>query len=46
VIRGYLKRITYGGDGWAETLRLPAYSEAEVIVDLARAFGQSPVVHA
>jgi uncharacterized protein (DUF433 family) len=45
VIRGYLKRITYGGDGWAETLRLPAYSDAEVIVDPARAFGQPLVVH-
>ena len=45
VIRGYLKRITYGGDGWAETLSLPAYSDADVIVDPARAFGQPIVVH-
>lgn len=26
VIRSYLKRITYGEDGWAEQLRLPGYS--------------------
>lgn len=45
VIRGYLQRITYGGDGWAAALRLPAYAEADVIVDPARAFGQPLVVH-
>jgi uncharacterized protein (DUF433 family) len=45
VIRAYLKRITYGEDGWAEQLRLPAYRAAEVIVDPRSAFGQPLVVH-
>ena len=38
IIRGYLKRITYGDDGWAEQLRLPAYATAEVLVDPRQAF--------
>lgn len=45
VIRDYLKRITYGDDGWAERLRLPAYAHAEVTVDPRQAFGQPLVVH-
>lgn len=45
VIRRYLKRITYGDDGWAEQLRLPAYATAEVLVDPRQAFGQPLVVH-
>jgi uncharacterized protein (DUF433 family) len=45
VIRAYLKRITYGTDGWAEQLRLPAYQAAEVVVDPRSAFGQPVVVH-
>ncbi len=45
IIRGYLKRITYGDDGWAERLRLPAYARAEVTVDPRQAFGQPLVVH-
>lgn len=45
VIRGYLKRITYGDDGWAARLRLPAYTRAEVTVDPTEAFGQPVVVH-
>jgi uncharacterized protein (DUF433 family) len=45
VIRDYLKRITYGDDGWAERLRLPAYAKAEVTVDPRQAFGQPLVVH-
>jgi uncharacterized protein (DUF433 family) len=45
IIRGYLKRITYGDDGWAERLRLPAYAAAEVTVDPRQAFGQPLVVH-
>ncbi|MDQ3630735.1 MAG: DUF433 domain-containing protein [Actinomycetota bacterium] len=44
VIHGYLSRITYGTDGWAEQLRLPAYATAEVIVDPQQAFGQPIVV--
>jgi uncharacterized protein (DUF433 family) len=45
VIRGYLKRIAYGGDGWAAQIQLPAYTAADVIVDPERAFGQPLVVH-
>ncbi len=45
VIRGYLKRISYGGDGWAEQIQLPAYTAAGVIVDPDRAFGQPLVIH-
>jgi uncharacterized protein (DUF433 family) len=45
IIRDYLKRITYGDDGWAERLRLPAYATAEVTVDPRQAFGQPLVVH-
>lgn len=45
VIHDYLKRITYGDDGWAERLRLPGYARAEVTVDPRQAFGQPLVVH-
>ncbi len=45
IIRGYLSRITYGSDGWAEQLSLPAYEHADVIVDPRQAFGQPLVVH-
>ena len=41
----YLKRITYGDDGWAAQVRLPAYQQADVIVDPRRAFGMPLVVH-
>lgn len=45
IVRDYLKRITYGDDGWASRVRLPAYRHAEVIVDPRRAFGMPLVVH-
>jgi hypothetical protein len=45
IIRGYLKRITCGDDGWAKRLRLPAYARAEVTVDPRQAFGHPLVVH-
>jgi uncharacterized protein (DUF433 family) len=45
VIRDYLQRITYGDDGWAARVRLPAYTHAEVIVDPTVAFGQPLVRH-
>lgn len=45
IIRGYLNQITYGGDGWAARLRLPAYAAAQVVVDPRQAFGQPLVVH-
>ncbi len=45
VVRDYLQRITYGSDGWASRVRLPAYARAEVIVDPRIAFGLPLVVH-
>ncbi len=39
VVEGYLKRIHYGGDGWADSVQLPAYGNAEVIVNPRVAFG-------
>jgi uncharacterized protein (DUF433 family) len=40
IIRGYLDRITYARDGWAERMVLPITVEPVVEVDPKRAFGQ------
>ncbi len=45
VVRDYLRRITYGDDGWASRVRLPGYNRAEVVVDSRVAFGLPLVVH-
>ena len=45
VVRDYLRRIHYGGDGWAQSVQLPTYERAEVIVDPRIAFGLPLVVH-
>jgi uncharacterized protein (DUF433 family) len=45
VVKDYLRRVTYGNDGWATQVRLPAYEHADVIVDPRRAFGMPLVVH-
>ena len=45
IVRDYLKRITYGADGWAARVRLPAYEHAQVVVDPHVAFGLPLVVH-
>lgn len=45
VVNDYLKRIHYGGDGWADSVRLPTYANAEVVVDPRVAFGLPLVVH-
>jgi uncharacterized protein (DUF433 family) len=45
IVRAYLKRITYGNDGWASRVGLPSYGRAEVVVDPAIAFGLPLVVH-
>jgi uncharacterized protein (DUF433 family) len=45
VVKDYLKRVTYGTDGWASQVRLPTYEHADVIVDPSRAFGMPLVVH-
>lgn len=39
VVKEYLKAIRYGGDGWADAVRLPTYANAEVVVDPKVAFG-------
>jgi uncharacterized protein (DUF433 family) len=39
IVHGYLKRIDFGGDGWADSIRLSTYSAAEVIVDPRVGFG-------
>jgi uncharacterized protein (DUF433 family) len=43
LVKDYLKRITYGDDGWAAQLRLPTYGRADVVVNPHVAFGL-PVV--
>ncbi|HEY5708250.1 MAG TPA: DUF433 domain-containing protein [Solirubrobacterales bacterium] len=45
VVSDYLQRIEYGGDGWADRVRLPVYGQAEVIVDPRVAFGLPMVVN-
>ena len=45
VVRDYLKRISYGSDGWASRVRLPSYKRAEVVVDPRIAFGLPLVIH-
>jgi uncharacterized protein (DUF433 family) len=45
LVKGYLKRIEYGGDGWASSVALPTYAHAEVVVDPGVAFGLPLLVH-
>jgi uncharacterized protein (DUF433 family) len=40
VVEGYLRRISFAADGWAERLSPPRYREGEVIVDPRFSFGQ------
>ena len=44
VVKSYLKRIEYGGDGWASSVQLVTYRDAEVVVDPEVAFGLPLVV--
>ncbi|MGD9735003.1 MAG: DUF433 domain-containing protein [Solirubrobacterales bacterium] len=44
VVKDYLKCIRYGGDGWADSVRLPTYGNAKV-VDPRVAFGLPIVAH-
>ncbi|MEO6125902.1 MAG: DUF433 domain-containing protein [Ilumatobacteraceae bacterium] len=39
VIEAYLSRIEYGVDGYASLIRVPVYTQAEVVADPTRAFG-------
>jgi uncharacterized protein (DUF433 family) len=45
VVKDYLRRIHYGVDGWADSVRLPTYANAKVIVDPKVAFGLPIVAH-
>jgi uncharacterized protein (DUF433 family) len=40
VVEGYLKRITFAADGFAQRIQLPQYQVARVIVDPRFGFGQ------
>jgi uncharacterized protein (DUF433 family) len=44
-VRDYLRRISYGSDGWASQVRLPAFGRADVVVDPRVAFGLPVVAH-
>lgn len=39
VVEAYLKRIVYDDDGYASLIRIPAYTDAQVVTDPTRAFG-------
>jgi uncharacterized protein (DUF433 family) len=45
IVADYLSRIEYGPDGYARLIRLPAYRQAEVLVDPMRSFGQPIFAH-
>jgi len=45
VVKDYLRRITYGSDGWASRVVLPTYGAAEVVVNPDVAFGLPVVTH-
>lgn len=45
VVRDYLKCIHYGGDGWADSVRLPTYGNTKVVVDPTIGFGLPLLVH-
>ena len=40
VVDGYLQRMEFGRDGYAEVIHLPRYAMADVVVDPRRGFGQ------
>ncbi|MGH3570062.1 MAG: hypothetical protein ACRDRH_29435 [Pseudonocardia sp.] len=40
VVAAYLQRLEFSADGYVRLIRLPAYEIADVVVDLARGFGQ------
>jgi uncharacterized protein (DUF433 family) len=44
VVKDYLKCIHYKGDGWADSVRLPTYGIAKVVVDPKVAFGLPLIV--
>lgn len=40
VVYDHLQRITFGPDGYAQVIPLPGYTQAELVVDTRRGFGQ------
>lgn len=45
VVENYLKRITWGSDGYALVIPLPGFQQADVVADARRGFGQPTFVH-
>lgn len=45
VVESYLKRITFGTDGYALAIPLPGFEQAELIADIRRGFGQPTFAH-
>jgi uncharacterized protein (DUF433 family) len=45
VVENYLKRITWGSDGYAVAVPLPGFENAEVVADVRRGFGQPTFTH-
>jgi uncharacterized protein (DUF433 family) len=40
IVEHYLKQITFGADKFADTIRLPQYGDANVVLDPHRGYGQ------
>lgn len=40
VVKSYLQQVTFGPDGYAQVIPLPGYTQAELVVDTRRGFGQ------
>lgn len=40
IVKDYLQRVEFAPDGYVQVVRLPHYSEAEVLADPRRSFGQ------
>ena len=45
VVESYLKRITWGSDGYAIAVPLPGFEQADVVADARRGFGQPTFIH-
>jgi len=40
VVGGYLQRVEFAADGYAQVIQLPDYRKARLVVDPRRGFGQ------
>lgn len=45
VVAGYLKRIEFGSDGFAQAVPLTGFEKAQVVADVRRSFGQPVFRH-